>query len=121
MVNILAVLAGKMFIFDGLSGTSRTIKLRQRQVDCLVCGANPSIASLVDYQAFCGCGATDKVPSLSLLSSSDRVSCQEYHSVVTSRTKHLLIDVRSTVEFAICHLDNAISILWAEFYCTAHL
>lgn len=98
-----------MFVFDGLSGVSRTVKLRYRQPNCLVCGENPSILSLIDYQHFCGsCTPGDERVSLD---AEDRVSCQEYHSVVQSGKKHLLIDVRPKTEFAICHLENAISIL----------
>jgi hypothetical protein len=39
----------------------RTMKLRPRKKDCVVCGENPSITQLIDYVQFCGRGATDKV------------------------------------------------------------
>lgn len=105
-----------MFIFDGLSGVSRTVALRHRQANCAVCGEKPSISSLIDYELFCGSGGPDdKCRGVSLLEDKDRVSCQEYHSVVKSGVRHHLIDVRPRTEFAICHLDNAISIL--QFWC----
>ena len=69
-------------MFDGMSGDIRTIKLRSKKVDCPVCGMNPSIKKLIDYEIFCGSCATDKVCiiqhllflQLTMLSSSDLFS-----------------------------------------------
>lgn len=51
----------KLLVFDALCGTFRTIKLRPRQTQCSVCGDNPSITALIDYELFCGSRADDKV------------------------------------------------------------
>jgi adenylyltransferase/sulfurtransferase len=48
-------------MYDGLDGTFRTIRLRGRQPTCPVCGDNPTITQLIDYEQFCGAKATDKV------------------------------------------------------------
>ena len=48
-------------MFDGLDGTFRTVKLRPSQKKCLMCGENPSIDKLIDYEQFCGARASDKV------------------------------------------------------------
>ncbi|KAK6054317.1 ThiF family protein [Cooperia oncophora] len=53
--------AAKLYLFDGSYGKSRTIQLRQRNKQCDVCGDNPTITELIDYAAFCGSGACDKV------------------------------------------------------------
>jgi adenylyltransferase/sulfurtransferase len=98
-----------MFIFDGLNGVSRTVKLRNRQPNCAVCGETPSISSLIDYQHFCA--GEDKSCSVSLLAMEDRISCQDYHSLAESGVEHFLVDVRPKTEFSICHLQNSISIL----------
>ena len=105
------VLAGRMLVYDGLCGSVRTVKLRPRQIKCSVCGDQPSIVSLIDYEKFCGSCADDKVHNVSLLDAEDRISCQDYKVLLDSRSKHLLVDVRDNVEFDICHLQNAISIL----------
>ena len=98
-----------MFVYDGLAGASRTIQLRQRQTNCVVCGDHPSVSSLVDYEVFCSSHSESK--NSYLLNADDRVSCRDYYSLVKSKKKHLLIDVRPRTEFEICHLDNAICIL----------
>ena len=48
-------------MYDGLDGMFRNIKLRGRQANCPVCGDNPSIKHLIDYEQFCGARASDKV------------------------------------------------------------
>ena len=50
-----------MLIYDALDGRFLTIKLRPRQSCCSVCGDNPTINKLQDYEVFCGASATDKV------------------------------------------------------------
>jgi adenylyltransferase/sulfurtransferase len=51
-----------LLIFSGAHSTLfRTMKLRPRKDDCIVCGKNPSLTELIDYVQFCGRGATDKV------------------------------------------------------------
>lgn len=49
-----------MFLFDGLSGQTRRIQLRERRIDCAICSDRPTIHELPDYEAFCGTGACDK-------------------------------------------------------------
>ena len=46
-------LSGRLLIIDALSMEFRTVKLR-RNVDCPLCGENPTIKELIDYEVFCG-------------------------------------------------------------------
>ena len=55
-----AGLSGKMVIYDGLRGDTRTIKMRPKRPDCPLCGSEPTITKLQDYVQFCGAGAHDK-------------------------------------------------------------
>ncbi|XP_013404551.1 adenylyltransferase and sulfurtransferase MOCS3 [Lingula anatina] len=97
----------RLLLFDGLEGTFRTIKLRPRQQSCVVCGDNPSVTKLIDYEQFCGSRANDKEHSLELLKPEDRISAKEYQSIVKEKLPHLLIDVRLPVEQEICSLPGA--------------
>ena len=60
-------------MFDALDGTFRTIRLRPKQKSCLVCGENPQITKLIDYEEFCGTKASDKV-RLSLINSMSAIN-----------------------------------------------
>lgn len=48
-------LLGRMLHFDTLAGDVRTLRLR-RNPNCAVCGENPTVRELIDYEAFCGLG-----------------------------------------------------------------
>ncbi len=98
-------------MYDALMCTFRTIKLRPQQPQCVVCGENPSIKELIDYELFCGSRADDKSCHVSILRDEERMSCKEYMGVVKSSRTHLLLDVREPVEFEICHLPKSLSIL----------
>ena len=46
-------LAGRLLIIDALDMEFREVKIR-RNPDCPVCGDNPTVTELIDYEAFCG-------------------------------------------------------------------
>ncbi len=46
-------LIGRLLIFDALQMDFQTVKVRW-DADCPVCGKEPSITELIDYDAFCG-------------------------------------------------------------------
>ena len=46
-------LAGRLLLVDALSMEFRTVRLR-RNADCPLCGDNPTVTELIDYEAFCG-------------------------------------------------------------------
>ncbi|KAL9952169.1 hypothetical protein ACROYT_G039384 [Oculina patagonica] len=104
VVGIKSSYSQKMLIYDALDGRFLTIKLRPRQTKCSVCGDNPSINKLLDYELFCGASATDKTPSLKILHKHQRVSVQEYKQVIDQHNPHILLDVREPVELEICSL-----------------
>lgn len=46
-------LQGRLLIIDALAMDIRRLKIR-RDPDCVVCGDNPTVTELIDYDAFCG-------------------------------------------------------------------
>ncbi|TET64668.1 molybdopterin-synthase adenylyltransferase MoeB [Candidatus Aerophobetes bacterium] len=46
------LLVGRLLILDALESSFRTVKLR-RDEDCSVCGENPTLTELIDYEDFC--------------------------------------------------------------------
>src|SRR5206468_1078418 len=49
-------LIGRLLLFDALKLQFRELKL-EKDPDCPVCGRNPTVTELIDYEAFCGIGA----------------------------------------------------------------
>ncbi|KAI4804501.1 hypothetical protein KUCAC02_026127 [Chaenocephalus aceratus] len=100
----------QLVMFDAQDARFRSIKLRPKQAGCAVCGENPSVTQLVDYEAFCGSAATDKCRKLNLLSRDQRITVQDYKSIIDTAEPHLLLDVRPLVEVDICHLPTSLNI-----------
>lgn len=48
-------------MFDAQETRFRSIRLRSKQASCAVCGENPTVTQLQNYETFCGSAATDKV------------------------------------------------------------
>ena len=46
-------LVGRLMIYDALEMSYRTVKVR-KDPECAVCGKNPTVTELIDYEAFCG-------------------------------------------------------------------
>ncbi|XP_064622456.1 adenylyltransferase and sulfurtransferase MOCS3-like [Lineus longissimus] len=100
----------RLLLFDAIDCVFRTIKLRPRQKNCVVCGETPSITRLIDYEQFCGARASDKERSLSLLSPDERISVEDYKRIKDTGVNHVLVDVRLPVELDICKLEENINI-----------
>ncbi|KAL0969259.1 hypothetical protein UPYG_G00224650 [Umbra pygmaea] len=100
----------QLLMFDAQDAKFRTIRLRPKQNSCAVCGENPTVTHLVDYEVFCGSAATDKCRRLNLLSKDQRVTVQDYKSILDRSDFHLLLDVRPLVEVDICHLPSSLNI-----------
>src|ERR671933_233340 len=62
-------LIGRLLLYDALSMRFREMKLR-KDPNCPVCGENPTVTELIDYQEFCGIpqanAQTDEVPEITV-------------------------------------------------------
>ncbi|XP_048830290.1 adenylyltransferase and sulfurtransferase MOCS3 [Brienomyrus brachyistius] len=103
-------LGQQLLMFEAQTSRLRSIRLRSRQTECVVCGDRPTVTKLQNYEKFCGSAATDKCRRLALLSREQRISVQEYKEIVDNGRPHLLLDVRPLVEVNICHLPFSLNI-----------
>src|SRR5438477_6931 len=53
-------LVGRLTVYDALEMTYRTIKVR-KDPNCALCGENPTITGLIDYDDFCGAVSEEAV------------------------------------------------------------
>ena len=51
-------LIGRLLLYDALDMSFQTVKLKKNP-GCRICGENPEISELIDYEAFCGMPAHD--------------------------------------------------------------
>ncbi len=59
IVGIGEPLSGRLLMIDTLDMTFRTLTV-SRSVDCPVCGDDPSVTELIDYEQFCGMPSFDE-------------------------------------------------------------
>jgi adenylyltransferase/sulfurtransferase len=58
ILDIGEILENRMILIDALTMEFRTIKLR-RDTSCSLCGDNPTLKGLIDYEQFCGMPAVE--------------------------------------------------------------
>jgi sulfur-carrier protein adenylyltransferase/sulfurtransferase len=89
-------LAGRFYIFDALNFESRTFTIRRRK-DNPINGDNPTIAALIDYEAFCGMRAVEERQL-------KEITAKELYDWQVRGEKFQLIDVREPHEYDIVNI-----------------
>ncbi len=97
-------LIGKLLLYDALDMSFQTVKL-QKNPDCKVCGTDPEVTKLIDYEAFCGVPAHDHDEGSA--GQGWDITPKELHEKLENGEKIRLIDVREPHELEISELDQA--------------
>ncbi|WP_062327687.1 molybdopterin-synthase adenylyltransferase MoeB [Treponema endosymbiont of Eucomonympha sp.] len=95
-------LAGRLLLFDAWKLTFRTLAL-EKDANCPICGKNPSIRELVDYEEFCGLKRRDE-------KSVETITAQALKRRIDAGEPLQIIDIREPHERAIVHFPQAKSI-----------
>ena len=107
-------LIGRLLLVDALGMSFRTLKLR-KNADCPVCGTNPTITELIDYDQFCGIAppsevgplevARDKaVGDLPIVDGIPQISVQDLKRKLDAKEDVFVLDVREPHEYQIVNL-----------------
>ena len=94
-----STLIGRLILFDALKFSFRELKLR-KDPGCPVCGESPTVTELIDYEAFCGIGAEPAYQG-------PEVTATQLAKELEENPELVLIDVRETHEWEICHIEDA--------------
>lgn len=95
-------LNGRLVIFDALGLKFREMKLRKDK-DCPICGDNPTIKELIDYEQFCGI-----LPPQDNASDRDlEIEPVAVKEMLDNGKKFTLVDVRGQGEYEICRIDGS--------------
>ena len=95
-------LVGRLLLFDALKMKFTELKLRKDK-DCPICGDNPTITELVDYEQFCGIVPEEE----SQVDSALEIDAVEVKKMLDAGHDFKLIDVREPSEFQICKINAA--------------
>ena len=101
-------LIGRLMLYDSLRMQFRDVRIR-KDPNCELCGENPSITELIDYEAFCAV----ELPTPSGQSPEDfnaaavEISAADLKSIIESGQSMTLLDVREPHEWEINRIDPA--------------
>jgi len=95
-------LAGRLMIYDALEMSYRTVRVR-KDPECAICGKNPTITGLIDYDAFCGAVSADAQQA----AADSTISAAELKSMLDREDDIFLIDVREPNEYEIVSIPGA--------------
>ncbi len=101
LIGIGNPLIGRLLLFDALKLEFRELKLRKNP-DCPVCGSNPTIRELIDYEAFCGITPVIHSEGHGNL----EISVEELKARLDLGQEVFLLDVREPHEYEIANLGG---------------
>ncbi len=114
LLGVGETLANRLLLVDMLAGEVRTLKWN-RNPACPVCGDQPTITALIDYEEFCGLPgrshAAAAIPSV-VPGGAPEVDADEARRLFENGAQ--LIDVREPWEWAISHIPGATLIPMGE-------
>ena len=94
-------LIGRLLLIDALGMKFRELKLRKNP-DCVVCGTNPTVTKLIDYEEFCGLRGQEKPVNTGV----PEISVEELKQRLDAKEDFVLLDVREPHEYNICNLNG---------------
>ena len=97
-------LIGRLLLYNALDLSFEFVKLRKNP-DCKVCGAEPEITELIDYEAFCGVPGHDHEEGT--VGGGWDITVQELSERIRQGNHLRLLDVREPHELEISQLEGA--------------
>lgn len=105
---------GKLVIYDALELEWRKLKVR-KDPSCALCGENPTVTGLIDYDAFCGAVSDEAAEA----AAGSTISVTQLEAMLKEREEGTrdfeLIDVREPNEFEINRIPGARLVPKGEF------
>ncbi len=93
------ILLNRLLLFDAWKMKFRELKLRKNP-DCPICGENPTIKELIDYEEFCGLNLPVETPVL------EEITASELNDLIKNNSEVQIIDVREPNEYEIAKIPN---------------
>ncbi len=97
-------LTGRLLLVDALNMRFRELKLRKNP-ECPVCGLNPTVTKLIDYQQFCGI-APETQEEKKLKNGVPQMTVKELKQRLDAGDNVLVLDVREPYEYQIANIGG---------------
>jgi molybdopterin/thiamine biosynthesis adenylyltransferase/rhodanese-related sulfurtransferase len=109
-------LAGRLMIYDALEMTYRSVKVR-KDPECPVCGKNPTVTELIDYEEFCGAVSEEAQEA----AAGSTITARQLKDMQDAHENIFLVDVREPNEYEIVSIPGSVLIPKGEFLSGAAL
>ena len=96
---------GRLGLYDALAQEWMYVRVRKDPA-CPVCGPEPTVTELIDYQAFCGMPSHDRVVEAEVSLAELEILPTEY-AEIASKPDVVLLDVREPHEYEINRIPGA--------------
>jgi molybdopterin/thiamine biosynthesis adenylyltransferase/rhodanese-related sulfurtransferase len=107
-------LLGKLMIYDALEMEYRKLPVR-KDPNCAICGENPTVTELIDYEAFCGALSEEAADA----AADSTISVSQLEQMLKERDNgdrdFVLVDVREPNEYEINRIPGSVLIPKGEF------
>ena len=105
---------GSLVIYDALELSWRKLKVR-KDPNCALCGENPTVTGLIDYETFCGAISDEAADA----AAGSTISVTQLESMLKEREEgsrdFVLVDVREPNEYEINQIPGSVLIPKGEF------
>ncbi len=105
---------GSLVIYDALELSWRKLKVR-KDPNCALCGENPTVTGLIDYDTFCGAISDEAADA----AAGSTISVTQLESMLKEREEgsrdFVLVDVREPNEYEINQIPGSVLIPKGEF------
>jgi len=110
LIGIGEPLVGRLMVYDALEMSYRSLNIK-KDPDCPICGKNPTITELIDYDAFCGVVSADAQEA----AAGSTITAAELKEMLDRKDDIFLIDVREPNEYEIVSIPGSVLIPKEQF------
>src|SRR5712692_3038644 len=110
IIGIGEPLVGRLMVYDALEMSYRSLNIK-KDPDCPICGKNPTITELIDYDAFCGVVSADAQEA----AAGSTITAAELKQMLDRKDDIFLIDVREPNEYEIVSIPGSVLIPKEQF------
>ncbi|RJK98070.1 adenylyltransferase/sulfurtransferase MoeZ [Vallicoccus soli] len=107
-------LVGRLMVYDALEMEYRKVKVR-KDPECAICGKNPTVTGLIDYEAFCGAISDEAADA----AAGSTISVRDLEGMLREREAgerdFVLVDVREQNEYEINRIPGSVLIPKGDF------
>jgi sulfur-carrier protein adenylyltransferase/sulfurtransferase len=109
-------LVGRLMVYDALEMAYRSVKVR-KDPECAVCGKNPTVTELIDYEAFCGTISDEALEA----ARGSTITVRQLKDMIDREEDFALVDVREPNEYEIVSIPGAVLVPKGEILSGAAL